>query len=321
MLVDGARWAAYDGGTTKRKRGETMKTVAIVCEDGVYLERLVNALQRTFPKDIAVDGYLSAVDFSARDGNRRVNAVLLSESCGSAEEVAGLREQLAGRHVPVWMLSADKTSAGMPGQLFLYSPVDVIAGEISAAFSGEGKPAQNAPRSSGELRAFGVLALSDGNTSQYALALAKHKGLQTKTVLLCINPWPEGGKDWRPGENDFSELLYLLKEDGKDWYLRENLCLRDCGNVKVASGYTCFSDIGLLTEEDADALFAGLAAAGYETVVMDFAGIPVPVLAEHCCELHVMGATGERFRALSRMLCEEGLADRLRRVLPSEGLG
>ena len=60
------------------------------------------------------------------------------------------------------------------------------------------------------------------------------------------------------------------------------------------------------------ALLAGLEAAGYRSLVLDFGAAPQPSLADYCEELYVVGENaGNRYSALERMLREEGLGERL----------
>ena len=86
----------------------------------------------------------------------------------------------------------------------------------------------------------------------------------------------------------------------------------------MISGYSCFSDWGQFTWEDAESFLAGAEAAGYRTLVVDFGASPQPALAVNCEELYVIGSgSGERYAALTRMLREEGLAERLK---PAEAM-
>jgi len=298
-----------------------MKAIVILCEDKTYLERLVPAMQRGLPAEYSAEGYGSVEEYEAHRSGHPVKAVLLTEGCGSAEERMDLAAGMAARRASVWNLTENPELAESPGCLFRYRPVDRMLERILEATEPGtgGEQAWHLPQ---ECPVIGVLALSGENSTAYAMACARKYAARGKTALLCINPWPDASKDWKPGENDVSELLYLLRESGSEWYRKEALCAKDCGTVKVISGYTCFADFGLFDEKDAEALLSGLEAGGYSCLVMDLTGLPTPVLAQRCRELHVLcAADGERFRALERMLREEGLADRLRRVVSAEAAG
>ena len=298
-----------------------MKTIAILCEDRTYLERLVPAMQRALPAEYSVEGYASAEEFGKREGSRPIKAVLYTSGIGTAEEISSLRERMAGRRVPVWNLTEDPALSETEGMLFRYQPADRMVPVILRPQEAEERGTA-VPETLSECRCYGVVALSGENSTAYAMALAKSQGGRTGTVVLCLSPWPESCKEWKPGENDVSELTYLLKEHGAEWYRKAVCCMRDAGPVKVIGGYTRLSDFLQITEKDADAFFEGLKAGGYGCLIVDLAGIPLPVWAERCDEIHVLGSvTGERFRSLERMLREEEMADRLRRVVSAEAAG
>lgn len=293
-----------------------MKTIAIVYEERTHLERLTPALQKLLPEGYCAAGFSSIGEFAATKGAAAVKAVLFSERSGSSEEKKRLRNALRARHIPMWMLT-DEAAADGDDCIFLFQPVERIAERLSAVW----KP-QASGESSGvpaECRACGVISLSGESSSSYAMGLAGRLAVREKTLLLCVNPWPDGMRDWSPGERDVSELLYLIKEHGAEWYRKESNCVRTVGNVRVISGYACFSDYGPFTGRDADDLLCGLKEAGYDCLVIDFAGAPQPALAERCRELHILGAnTAERYRSLERMLREEGLAEKLRAARAEE---
>lgn len=297
-----------------------MKAIVILCEDKTYLERLAPAIQQVLPPEYTVEGYVSAEEFGKREGSRPIKAVLYTSGIGTAEEVSALLERMAGRRIPVWRLSEEPVPAEAEGMLFRYQPADrmvpvILKPQASEVQRGTAAPGEPLP----ECRCYGVIALSGENSTAYALALAKSQGARTGTVVLCLAPWPEATKEWKPGENDVSELTYLLKEHGAEWYRKAVCCMRDAGGVKVIGGYTRLSDFLQITEKDADAFFEGLKAGGYGCLVVDLAGMPLPLWAERCREIHVLGpVSGERFRSLERMLHEEGLAERLRRVVSAE---
>ena len=292
-----------------------MKTIAIVYPDGRYLERLVLAMQKCLPEGYTAAGFPSAAGFAAWEEHVRVKALLLYEEICEGE-APGDRERLIaemnGRKIPIRFLTTEKERGEDPGYVFLYQPVDRMLERLGEVFGSTPKVvAENT--SPNECRCVGVISLDGSGSSACAMQLAKRSAVQGKTLLLCVNPWPDGVRDWKPGESDVSELLYLLKEYGGEWYRHERFCLRSVGNVKAISGYTCFSDYGQFTEEDAAAFLKGLEAGGYRALVVDFGASPQPVLAENCEELYVVGSRfGDRFSTLERMLREEGLAERLR---------
>ena len=292
-----------------------MKTIAIVYPDGRYLERLTLAMHKCLPEGYAAAGFSSEQEFSAWDEHVRVKALLLYEETGGGDS-SGNRERLlsemSGRKIPVWLLTTEKERGEEPGYLFLYQPVDRLLERLGEIFGSTPKVIREevSPK---ECRCKGVISLDGPGSSACAMQIARRSAVQGKTLLLCVNPWPDGVRDWKPGESDVSELLYLLKEYGSEWYLHERFCLRSSGNVKAISGYTCFSDYGQFTEEDAASFLAGLESAGYSSLVVDFGASPQPVLAENCEELYVVGScSGERYATLERMLREEGMAERLR---------
>lgn len=292
-----------------------MKTIAIVYPDGRYLERLTLAMQKSLPEGYVAAGFASETEFAAWEEHVRVRALLLyEETCGG--DAQGNREKLLaemnGRKIPVWLLTTEKERGEDPGYVFLYQPVDRLLERLGEIFGSAPKVVrENEPPK--ECRCTGVITLDGSGSSACALQIARRSAVQGKTLLLCVNPWPDGVRDWKPGESDVSELLYLLKEYGSEWYRHERFCLRAAGNVKAISGYACFSDYGQFTEEDATAFLLGLESAGYSTLVVDFGASPQPVLAENCEELFVVGSrSGERYATLERMLREEGLAERLR---------
>ena len=229
-----------------------------------------------------------------------------------AERRQRVLSEMNGRKIPVWLLTAEKDRGEDPGYVFLFQPVDQILARLGEVI-GTAPKVVGEPATAAECRCTGVITLDGTNSSATALQLARRFAVKSKTILLCVNPWPEGGRDWKPAESDVSELLYLLKEYGRDWYRHERFCLRAAGNVKIISGYSCFSDYGQFADEDAEAFIAGLEGAGYEALIIDFGASPHPVLAENCEELYVVGSrSGERYSTLERMLREDGLEDRLR---------
>ena len=311
-----------------------MKTIAIVYPDRRYLERLTMEMQRGLPEGYTAAGFASVGEFAAWDEHVRVKALLLCEDvlqgeglgqnvtfgrgAGSAQweatepkKPSGMDDpaerrqrvlsEMNGRKIPVWLLTAEKDRGEEPGYVFLFQPVDQILARLGEVI-GTAPKVVGEPATAAECRCTGVITLDGTNSSATALQLARRFAVKSKTILLCVNPWPEGGRDWKPAESDVSELLYLLKEYGRDWYRHERFCLRAAGNVKIISGYSCFS-----------AFIAGLEGAGYEALIIDFGASPHPVLAENCEELYVVGSrSGERYSTLERMLREDGLEDRLR---------
>ena len=322
-----------------------MKTIAIVYPDRRYLERLTMEMQRGLPEGYTAAGFASVGEFAAWDEHVRVKALLLCEDvlqgegfgknvtfgrgAGSAQweatepkKPSGMDDpaerrqrvlsEMNGRKIPVWLLTAEKDRGEEPGYVFLFQPVDQILARLGEVI-GTAPKVVGEPATAAECRCTGVITLDGTNSSATALQLARRSAVKSKTILLCVNPWPEGGRDWKPAESDVSELLYLLKEYGRDWYRHERFCLRAAGNVKIISGYSCFSDYGQFADEDAEAFIAGLEGAGYEALIIDFGASPHPVLAENCEELYVVGSrSGERYSTLERMLREDGLEDRLR---------
>ncbi|GEM_PF-3535985 len=292
-----------------------MKTIAIVYPDGRYLERLTLAMQKDLPEGFSAAGFTSAGEFAAWEEHIRVKALLLYEEVcegDSGQDRDQLLEEMAGRRIPVWLLTTERERGEEPGYVFLYQPVDHFLNCLAEVL-GNAPKVKSEEHLPTECRLIGVIALDGESSTAYAMQLARQCAVRGKTLLLCVNPWPDGGRDWKPGESDVSELLYLLKEYGAEWHKRERFCVRSVGNVKLISGYSCFSDYGQFTEEDASAFLAGLEAAGCTALVVDFGSSPQPTLAENCEELHVAGnPSGERYAALERMLREEGLAERLR---------
>ena len=292
-----------------------MKTIAIVYPDRRYLERLTMEMQRGLPEGYTAAGFASVGEFVSWDEHVRVKALLLYEDVLQGDD-GELRQrvlsEMNGRKIPVWLLTAEKDRGEEPGYVFLFQPVDQILARLGEVI-GTAPKVVGETVSPAECRCTGVITLDGTNSSATALQLARRFAVKSKTILLCVNPWPEGGRDWKPAESDVSELLYLLKEYGRDWYRHERFCLRAAGNVKIISGYSCFSDYGQFADEDAEAFIAGLEGAGYEALIIDFGASPHPVLAENCEELYVVGSrSGERYATLERMLREDGLEDRLR---------
>lgn len=292
-----------------------MKTIAIIYPGSRYLERLTMAMQRDLPEGYAAIGYYSVKDFSPGEEHVRVKALLLYEELcegDTAEERDRLLGEMAARKIPVWLLTSEKERGEEPGYVFLYQPVDRILAQLGEVL-GTAPRVVTDSREPSECRCLGVISVDGTGSSAYAMQLARRCAVSGKTLLLCVNPWLDAIRDWKPGESDVSELLYLLKEYGKDWAGHERFCLRTAGNVKVISGYSCFSDYGQFTWEDAEAFLAGAEAAGYRTLVVDFGASPQPALAVSCEELFVVGTgSGERYATLTRMLREEGLAERLK---------
>lgn len=289
-----------------------MKTIAIIYHGRKHLERLTLALRKQLPEGYEVAGFVSASEFLSWDGHGRVKALLLSEESGTPEEKEKLTAMISARKIPLWNLSEDADLAEEPGQMFLYQPIDRMAERLRESLGGNPSGAKAAEPQKTECTCVGVIALGAENSTACAMRIAREHAVRNKTVLLCVNPWPEESKDWKPGESDMSELLYLLKEYGSSWYQHEKFCLRSAGNVKVISGYSCFTDYGQFAEEDAEALFAGLEAAGYDCLVVDFGASPQPSLAVNCEKLYVLGTgIGGRYAVLERMLREEGIAERL----------
>lgn len=293
-----------------------MKTIAVLCEEKEYLERLTSALLKVLPAGYGADGYTDIASFADREEPGRVKAVLLSDGCGTAEERTVLSEHMAVRRIPVWRLTPEASLSEEERCLFMYQPVDRMIDRLAEIFefshAGEASKEETAPS---PCRVIGVLSLGGADNGTYAFSLAKQMAAKGRTMLLCVNPWPDGGREWTPADGDVSELLYLLKEHGARWYERERFCLRTVGNVRIVSGYTCVSDFGQFTEEDVGALLAGLEAAGYNGLVIDLGASPQPAFSECCEEIHVLGAgIGNRYRELERMVREEGLGERLRAV-------
>lgn len=294
---------------------DEMKTIAIIAPDPRYLERLTLTMQKGVPEGFAAAGFSSVREFEAWEDHIRVKALLLwEETCGgdTSETRERVLAELAGRRIPVWTLTTEWERDKEPGYVFAYQPVDQML-RLLGEVLGTAPKVVKEPAERTECRCTGVLALDGASSSVYAMQIAKRYAVAGKTLLLCVNPWPDATRDWKPGESDVSELLYLLKEYGSEWHRHERFCLRSAGNVKIISGYTCFSDYGQFTEEDAQAFLAGVEAVGYAALVIDFGASPQPALAENCESLYVVGSrSGERFATLERMLREEGLAERLR---------
>ena len=310
-----------------------MKTIAIVYPDGRYLERLTMEMQRGLPDGYTAARFTSIGEFAVWDEHVRIRALLIyeevlqgdvteqkpvagQETRAVQKENTGNRERLLsemnGRKIPVWLLTAEKERGEEPGYVFLFQPVDQLLSRLGEVL-GTAPKVVGESASTAECRCTGVIALDGTGSTATALQLARRSAVKSKTILLCINPWPDGGRDWKPAESDVSELLYLLKEYGRDWYKHERFCLRAAGNVRIVSGYSCFTDYGQFTDEDAEAFLSGLEGAGYEALVIDFGASPHPVLAENCEELYVTGnRSGDRYATLERMLREDGLEDRLR---------
>lgn len=290
-----------------------MKTIAVLYSGGKYLERLVLALQRHLPEGYAAAGFTTFKEFTAWEEHSRVKAVLLSPGCGTSEEMTEIIGELSARRIPVWTLTEDETLCEEPGQMFLYQPVNRFLERLREVFAPTATCVrENSEEFSAQCRCIGVLSLSGESSTACALQLARRQAVNGKTLLLCVNPWPDGTKDWKPALSDVSELIYLLKEHGADWYRSEKCCLQTSGTIRAVSGYSCLSDYGQFTEEDVGALLAGLEAAGYRFLVLDFGAVPQPSLADYCEELYVVGENaGNRYSALERMLREEGLGERL----------
>lgn len=292
-----------------------MKIIAIVYPDRRYLERLTMEMQRGLPEGYTAAGFVSIGEFASWEEHVRVKALLLYEEVPQGnpdEQRQRVISEMNGRKIPMWLLTAEKERGEEPGYVFLFQPVDQILNRLGEV-TGTAPKVVAEPSHASECRCTGVIAIDGANSTAAALQLARRSSVKSKTLLLCVNPWPDGGRDWKPAESDVSELLYLLKEYGRDWHKHERFCLRAAGNVKIISGYGCFSDYGQFSDEDAEAFLSGLEGAGYESLVIDFGASPHPVLAENCEELFVVGnRSGERYATLERMFREEGLEDRLR---------
>ena len=131
-----------------------MKTIAVLCEEKEYLERLTSALLKVLPGGYGADGYPDIASFADREEPGRVKAVLLSDGCGTAEERTVLSEHMAIRRIPVWRLTPEASLSEEERCLFMYQPVDRMIDRLAEIFefshAGEASKEETAPSPSAE---------------------------------------------------------------------------------------------------------------------------------------------------------------------------
>ena len=303
-----------------------MKRIVIIYHEKRYLDRLTEQIRRWLPEDYTAAGYLSVQSYEERNDSEDVRAVLMEET---KEDYGERLKKWANQDIKVWFLTENRDREQDPGMLYVYRPAREFAEKLSVLWK---KPVTRIREEetgyAEDCRCVGVMTVDGESSTEFAGRQAKAYAQNGKTLFLCLNPWAKlyKGKERKDSERlsagrqpvsgyecGVSELFYMLKEYGEDWYSFDKLCGKIENNVRTIGGYRCLSDIRCFGKTEVAALQSGLKKGGYRSFVVDFGDSPISELAEICDDLYLLGdRQSDHFAEAERLLATEGMAERIR---------